>query len=132
MIERRAALVANIKRDLERDVGALTATDRVLIGRAADLLLARPRSHTERVRSTNAATRIIERIRDRRHAAKQQPTDPWLITLDPHEDRSQASAPGSARDGMCDPATLASERNKRTSERPCANGERFEGEGDEP
>jgi hypothetical protein len=121
VIERRAALVANIERDLERDVGALTATDRVLIGRAADLLLARPRSHTERVRSTNTATRIIERIRERRHD-KQQPTD-WLVTL---------NAPDSARDGMCASATpLAGEQNGRTGARPCASGEPFESEGDE-
>jgi hypothetical protein len=118
VIERRAALVVNIERDLERDVGALTATDRVLIGRAADLLLARPRSHTERVRSTNTATRIIERIRERRHD-KQQPTD-WLVTL---------NAPDSAGDGMRDPATPGS--NDRASERPCASGEPFESEADE-
>jgi hypothetical protein len=83
VIERRAALVRDIERDLERDVGALTATDRVLIGRAADLLLARPRAHTERVRATNTATRILASIRDR-HAAKREP-EGGVLTLRPED-----------------------------------------------
>jgi hypothetical protein len=78
-IERHAALLRDLTHDLERDLGAvLTVTDRVLIERAAHLLLARPRSHNDRVRAANTADRIIQRVRER-HNARRSPEDALLI-----------------------------------------------------
>jgi hypothetical protein len=80
MVERHAALLRDLTHDLERDLGAvLTATDRVLIERAAHLLLARPRSHNDRVRAANTADRIIQRIRERHNASRRSPEDALLI-----------------------------------------------------
>jgi hypothetical protein len=124
--------------DLASDLGgvaALSAGDKTMLSHAVDLLLSIKKGTTDqdRVRITNTATRIIERIRLRR-APKRASSDPWLVELlDPHEDRSQTSTSGSARDGIRDPAApLTGEQNERAGERPCASGEGEGEEGDAP
>jgi hypothetical protein len=120
--------------DIERDIGGgeLSPADRILVAKAVDLLMAKPRSHNDRVRAINAADRILQRIRDRR-APKRAPSDPWLVELVDHDkDHSQGAA--STSDEMLNPATpLAGKSNERAGEPRCANGEHFagEGEGDE-
>jgi hypothetical protein len=114
-------------------VEALSPGDRRFLTEAVDLLLSITKTTNEnhKVRIVNAVNRIVQGIRSRHATAKRENVDPWLVTLVDHEDRSQ-STPGSARDGMCVPATPpAGERNDRTGERPCASGEPFESEGDE-
>ena len=44
---------------------ALSAGDKVMLSRAADLLLTKPSGENDKVRLTSAAWRIIERIRKR-------------------------------------------------------------------
>jgi hypothetical protein len=112
-------------------VETLSPGDKAMLGQAADLLnsIRKTTSDNDKVRIINTVNRIVQGIRSR-HAPKRVSSDPWLVELldDPHEDRAQ---PGSARDGMRDPATPpAGERNGRTGERPCASGEHFESEGE--
>jgi hypothetical protein len=113
-------------------VDALSPGDKAMLGQAADLLnsIRKTTSDNDKVRIINTVNRIVSGIRER-HAPKRV-SDPWLVELlDPDVDRSKASAPGPARDGMCDPATpLAGEPNERTSEPRCASGEHCEGEGE--
>jgi hypothetical protein len=127
-VAQRRARHAAMMADIERDIGGdLSPADRILVAKAVDLLMAKPRLHNDRVRAINAADRILQRIRERR-APKRMPADPLLVSLVDHEDRAQ---PGSARDGMRDPATPpAGGRNDRTSGLPCVSGEHFEGEGE--
>jgi hypothetical protein len=115
-------------------VEALSPGDRRFLTEAVDLLLSikNTTSDNDKVRIVNATNRIVQGIRSRHATAKRANVDPWLVELIDHEDRAQANAPGSARDGMCVPATpLAGGSNERASERPCACGEHFEGEGDD-
>jgi hypothetical protein len=64
--------------ELACDMGgldALSGGDRIMLGRAVDLLLSRPTTDVDRVRATNAAARLVKDIRGRylgRLAAKPQ------------------------------------------------------------
>jgi hypothetical protein len=117
-LAQRRARHAAMMDDIERDIGGeLSPADRILVSKAVDLLMAKPRLHNDRVRAINAADRILQRIRERR-APKRAPADPWLVSLVDHEDRARAG-----------PATpLAGGSNDRAGERPCASGEPFAGE----
>ena len=58
----------------------LTPADHILLARAVDLLLSRPSSANDRVRVTNAATRILAGIR-RRQPPKAPAPPPSLQEL---------------------------------------------------
>src|SRR6516162_1176786 len=63
----RAALKAEISAELG---GSLSAADAVLLTRAVELLVVRPKSHTDAVRSANTANRILRTLRAK-YAVKQ-------------------------------------------------------------
>jgi hypothetical protein len=63
----RAALKAEITAELG---GSLSAADAVLLTRAVELLVVRPKSHTDAVRSANTANRILRTLRAK-YAVKQ-------------------------------------------------------------
>jgi hypothetical protein len=56
----RAALKAEITAELG---GSLSAADAVLLTRAVELLVVRPKSHTDAVRAANTANRILRTLR---------------------------------------------------------------------
>ena len=56
----RAALKAEISAELG---GSLSAADAILLTRAVELLVVRPKSHTDAVRSANTANRILRTLR---------------------------------------------------------------------
>jgi hypothetical protein len=70
IIERRAAIEADLVRDLGGD---LSPADHMLLSRGVELLCRKPRSHTDAVRLVNAGTRIIDKLRDK--YTKRTPTD---------------------------------------------------------
>jgi hypothetical protein len=69
---RRDRLVAQIAGDLAGGLEALTFTDRLLLDKAVDLLVAHPKTNVDRTRAINTAARIIERVR-RRQAKQRAP-----------------------------------------------------------
>ena len=56
----RAALKAEISAELG---GSLSAADAMLVMRAVELLVVRPKSHTDAVRAANTANRILRTLR---------------------------------------------------------------------
>ena len=56
----KAALKAEITAELG---GSLSATDEILLTRAVELLIVRPKSRTDAVRATNTANRILQTLR---------------------------------------------------------------------
>jgi len=56
----KAALKAEITAELG---GNLSATDEILLARAVELLIVRPKSRTDTVRATNTANRILQTLR---------------------------------------------------------------------
>jgi hypothetical protein len=56
----KAALKAEITAELG---GNLSATDEILLTRAVELLIVRPKSRTDAVRATNTANRILQTLR---------------------------------------------------------------------
>ena len=65
--------------DLASDVGgvaALSRSDRILLGRAVDLLLRKAGTHNDHVRAVNTAMRVVEAIR--RRVPKPEPPGPSL------------------------------------------------------
>jgi hypothetical protein len=52
-----------LQASIELELGELSAVDRIMVQRAAELLSRRPRSHEQAVRLVNAASRIIDRLR---------------------------------------------------------------------
>jgi hypothetical protein len=58
---------SEIERSLLQELGdvELTAVDLAMVARAADLLASRPTSHNHAVRTVNAASRLIERLREK-------------------------------------------------------------------
>jgi hypothetical protein len=63
----RAALKAEITAELG---GSLSTADAILLTRAVELLIVRPKSHTDAVRATNTANRILRALRAK-YAAEQ-------------------------------------------------------------
>jgi hypothetical protein len=63
----RAALKAEITAELG---GSLSTADAILLTRAVELLIVRPKSHTDAVRATNTANRILRTLRAK-YAAEQ-------------------------------------------------------------
>jgi hypothetical protein len=59
-IAARAALKAEITAELG---GNLSTADAILLTRAVELLIVRPKSHTDAVRATNTANRILRVLR---------------------------------------------------------------------
>jgi hypothetical protein len=59
-VARKAALKAEITAELG---GNLSAADAILLTRAVELLAVRPQSHTDAVRATNTANRILRALR---------------------------------------------------------------------
>jgi hypothetical protein len=70
---RRDRLVAQIAADLAGGIEALSFTDKLLLGKAADLLMSQPKVHVDRTRSLNTAARIIEMVQ-RHHPKPKQST----------------------------------------------------------
>src|SRR6516165_1849886 len=63
----RAALKAEITAELG---GSLSAADEILLTRVVELLIVRPKSHTDAVRAANTANRILRTLRAK-YAAEQ-------------------------------------------------------------
>jgi hypothetical protein len=63
----KAALKAEIIAELG---GSLSAADAILVTRAVELLVVRPKSHTDAVRAANTANRILRTLRAK-YAAEQ-------------------------------------------------------------
>jgi hypothetical protein len=62
----KAAERAQLESEIIAELGAdLTATDRVELRHAVDLLTRRPRDHVDAVRCSNAGSRIIAKVRAR-------------------------------------------------------------------
>src|SRR6516164_6429349 len=53
--------------------GSLAAADAILLTRAVELLIVRPKSHTDAVRAANTANRILRTLRAK-YAAEQPPS----------------------------------------------------------
>jgi hypothetical protein len=51
----------------------LTFTDKLLLDKAADLLMGQPKAHVDRTRSLNTVARIVEIIRRKQPKPKQRP-----------------------------------------------------------
>ena len=66
----RAALKAEISAELG---GSLSAADAMLVTRAVELLVVRPKSHTDAVRSANTANRILRTLRAKYVAEQTMP-----------------------------------------------------------
>jgi hypothetical protein len=81
-------------------IDALSPGDRRFLTEAVDLLLSITKTTNEnnKVRVVNAVNRIVSGIRERR-ASKRAPSDPWLVELIDHEDRSQTNAVAPAGGG---------------------------------
>jgi hypothetical protein len=63
---RKAAERAQLESEIIAELGAnLTATDRLELRHAVELLTRRPRSHVDAVRCSNAGSRIIAKVRAR-------------------------------------------------------------------
>ena len=63
---RKAAERAQLESEIIAELGAdLTATDRVELRHAVDLLTRRPSNHVDAVRCSNAGSRIIAKVRAR-------------------------------------------------------------------
>ena len=75
-VVRRATLRAEITAELG---GNLSTADAILLTRAVDLLAGRPKSHTDAVRATNTANRILRTSRAK-YAAKQATLPHPLMT----------------------------------------------------
>jgi hypothetical protein len=71
IIERRAKMEAEIAHELGDD---LSATDRILLSRAVELLTRRTRSHTDSVRGLNTAHRILQSLRAKYQAEEIAPS----------------------------------------------------------
>jgi hypothetical protein len=71
IIERRAKMEAEIAHELGDD---LSATDRILLSRAVELLTRRTRSHTDSVRGLNTAHRILQSSRAKYQAEEIAPS----------------------------------------------------------
>ena len=74
----RAALKAEITVELG---GNLSTADAILLTRAVELLIVRPKSHTDAVRATNAANRILRILRTK-YAAEQTTSLPAPYPLE--------------------------------------------------
>ena len=74
----RAALKAEITAELG---GSLSAADAMLVTRAVELLIARPKSHTDAVRAANTANRILRTLRAK-YAAEQTVPSPIPYPLE--------------------------------------------------
>jgi len=76
---RKAAERAQLESELLAELGAdLTASDRLELRHAVDLLTRRPTNHVDAVRCSNAGSRIIAKVRARikqREATKPPPGD---------------------------------------------------------
>jgi hypothetical protein len=60
----KAALKAQVIAELG---GNLSAADEILLTRAVELLIVRPKSRTDAVRATNTASRILQSLRAKYH-----------------------------------------------------------------
>jgi len=74
----RAALKAEITAELG---GSLSAADAMLVTRAVELLVVRPKSHTDAVRAANTANRILRTLRAK-YAAEQTAPSPIPYPLE--------------------------------------------------
>src|SRR6516165_7346771 len=74
----RAALKAEIIAELG---GSLSAADAMLVTRAVELLVVRPKSHTDAVRAANTANRILRTLRAK-YAAEQTVPSPIPYPLE--------------------------------------------------
>ena len=66
----KAALKAEITAELG---GSLSAADEILLTRVVELLIVRPKSHTDAVRATNTANRILRVLRAKYAAGQTTP-----------------------------------------------------------
>jgi hypothetical protein len=74
----RAALKAEISAELG---GSLSAADAILVTRAVELLVVRPKSHTDAVRAANKANRILRTLRAK-YAVEQTKPSPAPYPLE--------------------------------------------------
>jgi hypothetical protein len=74
-VARKAALKAEITAELG---GSLSIADAILLTRAVELLAVRPQSHTDAVRATNAANRILRALRVKYAAGRITPPHPLM------------------------------------------------------
>jgi hypothetical protein len=80
--KRRMDVMAQLAADMGGGLERLSEGDRILLARAVDLLMSRPSSPNDRVRLTNAATRILSGIRRRQPPRKPVlPPSPSLSSL---------------------------------------------------
>src|SRR6516164_11025946 len=62
---RKAAERARLESEIIAELGDLTASDRLELRHAVELLTRRPRDHVDAVRCSNAGSRIIAKVRTR-------------------------------------------------------------------
>jgi hypothetical protein len=68
---RKAAERSRLQAEITAELGgSLSTADAILLMRAVELLIVRPKSHTDAVRATNTANRILRALRAK-YAAKQ-------------------------------------------------------------
>jgi len=79
---RKAAERARLESEIFAELGgSLSAADAMLVTRAVELLIARPKSHTDAVRAANTANRILRTLRAK-YAAEQTVPSPIPYPLE--------------------------------------------------
>jgi len=71
---RKAAERARLESEITAELGgSLSTADAILLTRAVELLIVRPKSHTDAVRATNTANRILRVLRAKYAAGQTTP-----------------------------------------------------------
>jgi len=72
---RGVALKAALKAEITAELGGnLSTADEILLARAVELLVVRPKSHTDAVRATNTANRVLRTLRAKYRRDEYVPT----------------------------------------------------------
>jgi hypothetical protein len=76
---RGVAAKATLKAEIIAELGGnLSTADAILLTRAVELLAGRPKSHTDSVRATNTANRILRTLRAKYAAGQVTPPHPLM------------------------------------------------------